>query len=149
MGFWLKGDDSAAKFDLRFIDTKNSDEDHPWRMGYTLDFTNTVLSNEWKYIKIPLSNFQEYGSWDNDTWFNPIGLFDWSSVDRFEIVNEHNALSNTNLWFDEISLFDPSITAVKEKEVFNNYELFQNYPNPFNASTIIKLYFTPRWSYKT
>ncbi len=28
----------------------------------TLDITNTVLSNEWKYIKIPLSNFQEYKS---------------------------------------------------------------------------------------
>jgi endoglucanase len=137
LGFWFKGDSDAAKFDLRFIDTKTSSEDHPWRMGYTIDNTNAALDNNWHYISIPLSSFQEYGSWDNETWFNPVGLFDWSSIDRLEIVNEHNVLSSTNLWFDEIRLFNPNITEVKGESIKHDYDLFQNYPNPFNASTII------------
>ena len=140
LGFWFKGDESSAKFELRFIDTKTSSEDHPWRRGYTLDFANAVFDSEWHHIKIPLSSFSEYGSWDNDTWYNPIGLFDWSSVDRFEIVDEHGKLSNVNLWFDEIRLYDESITDVRDEDIFTNYELSQNYPNPFNPSTIINVF---------
>jgi len=137
IGFWIKGGNSASKFDIRFIDTKKNIEDHPWRMGYTLDFTNTIFNNEWNYVSIPLSSFQEYGSWDNE-WFNPQGLFDWSEVDLFEIVDEYGTLVNTTLWFDDITVFDPSITNTQNKIINANFELFQNYPNPFNPATTIK-----------
>ncbi|MCW8850742.1 MAG: T9SS type A sorting domain-containing protein, partial [Melioribacteraceae bacterium] len=138
IGFWMKGDQGTSKFDIRFIDTKTDSDDHPWRMGYTLDFTNAVFDNQWHYVEIPLSSFSEYGSWD-DAWFNQVGLFDWSAVDRLELVNEHDKLMNTNLWFDELKIFDPSITDVNNEKVQlnNNYELKQNYPNPFNPKTRI------------
>ena len=147
IGFWMKGDKGTSKFDLRFVDTKTSSEDHPWRMSYTFDFTNAIFDNQWHYLQIPLSSFRESGSWD-DAWFDPIGEFDWSAVDILEIVNEHDALSNTNLCFDEIQIFDPSVTTVNDDKLhFNNdYKLTQNYPNPFNPSTIIN-YYLPQKSF--
>ena len=139
IGFWMKGDQGTSKFDLRFIDTKTGSEDHPWRMGYTFDFTNAVFDNQWHYVQVPLSSFTEFGSWDDDTYFNQIGLFDWSAVDKLEIVNEHDRLTDTNLWFDDIKIFDPSITEVNNSQLLlnSNYKLKQNYPNPFNPSTTI------------
>jgi hypothetical protein len=52
-----------------------------------------------------LNNFREHGSWDN-RWFNPQGLFDWTAVDRFEIVSEYHALKGIQFWFDDIRVVD-------------------------------------------
>lgn len=137
IGFWLKGNNPNSKFDIRFIDTKKSDDDRPWRMGYTIDKTKTTFNDQWQYIQIPLSSFNEFGSWDNNTLFDPIGLFNWKEVDRFEIVNEHGVLNNVTLHFDEIKIYDPVTTNVSNSIVSNKFQLFQNYPNPFNPSTTI------------
>ncbi len=66
-------------------------------------------------------------------------MFDWSAVDKLEFVNEHNKLTDTNLWFDDIKIFDPSITEVNNSQLLlnNSYELNQNFPNPFNPITTI------------
>ncbi len=124
--------------DIRFIDTKENESDHPWRMRYTLDANNVVFDGGWQHLQIPLENFTEHGSWDNDTWYVPEGKFDWAAIDRFEIVSEYGNMGSTELWFDDIKILNPNAATVADEDLRKiNFELLQNYPNPFNPSTTL------------
>jgi endoglucanase len=137
--FMIKGNIPFTSFDIRFIDSKTSSSDHPWRIGVKINQSKITLSNEWQNLQIPLNNFYEFGSWDNNTWYNPMGLFDWNDIDRFEIVTEDSSLIFSKLWFDEIKIFNPNISIVADNRMLpNSLELKQNYPNPFNPSTTIR-----------
>lgn len=139
IGFWFKGNNPNAEFQLRFVDTKENDQDRPWRMSYNIDFTTAVFNNEWNYVSIPLSQFFETGSWDNNNWYNPEGKFDWKLISSFEIVNEFDKLKNTKIFFDDIRIFNPdSSTNVEDEILADDFLLYQNYPNPFNPSTTIQ-----------
>jgi len=139
IGFWFKGNNPNAEFQLRFVDTKENEEDRPWRMSYDIDFSTTVFNNEWNYVSIPLNQFFETGSWDNNNWYNPEGKFDWKLISSFEIVNEFDKLKNTKIFFDDIRIFNPdSSTNVEDEILAVDFLLYQNYPNPFNPSTTIK-----------
>jgi endoglucanase len=139
IGFWFKGNNPNAEFQLRFVDTKENEEDRPWRMSYDIDFSTTVFNNEWNYVSIPLNQFFETGSWDNNNWYNPEGNFDWKLISSFEIVNEFDKLKNTKIFFDDIKIFNPdSSTNVEDEILADDFLLYQNYPNPFNPSTTIK-----------
>jgi endoglucanase len=106
--FWVRGDAPGARFDIRFLDTKAAaPQDHPWRMGVTIDQSLAVWDGQWNHVQIPLSSFRDRGSWDG-AWFNPRGLFDWSAVDRFEIVSEHHSFAGMQFWFDDIRITDPA-----------------------------------------
>ena len=135
---YIKGD-AAVPLDIRFIDTKENALDHPWRMRYTLNASNVSYNGTWQHINIPLKDFTEQGSWDNNTWYNPEGKFDWSKIDRFEIDSEYGDMGTAELWFDNIKIVNPKALFVKDndnKEM--TFKLTQNYPNPFNPSTTIK-----------
>jgi endoglucanase len=135
----IKGNIPYTSFDIRFIDSKTSASDHPWRMGVRINNSIITLTSEWQNLQIPLNNFYEFGSWDNNTWYNPMGLFDWKDIDRFEIVAEDSSLVFSKLWFDEIKIFNPNILIVAENQLLpTSFELKQNYPNPFNPSTMIQ-----------
>jgi endoglucanase len=137
ISFWVKSDNPNAKFDIRFVDTKENEEDHPWRMGRTIDQSIIAFDGTWRRLEVPLSDFQELGSWDN-AWYDPAGLFDWKAVETFEIVDEYGALSSTRIWFDEIKIFNPNAVSVNETDEVKFFKLYQNYPNPFNPSTTIR-----------
>lgn len=140
LDFWMKGNTSTS-IDLRFVDSKTSDTDHPWRMRTTINSSVVNFNNEWHHVRIPLANFVEHGAWDNNTWYSPQGLFDWTDVDKFEIVAEYGALSGVQLWFDEIKITQAGSTAVNEiRGTPSEYALLQNYPNPFNPSTTFELW---------
>lgn len=130
LDFYVKGDTPGTTFDIRFIDTKTIiPNDHPWRMGITLSDNNLVVwDNTWQHVHIPLRDFMELGAWD-DGWFNPIGAFDWSAVDRLEIVAEQAALEGTELWFDNIQLTDIDPTMVSTKERSRKFDVTL-FPNP-------------------
>ncbi len=139
--FWVRGDSPGAKFDIRFIDTKTGDpDDHPWRMRMTIDETMASWNEEWNHLQIPLKNFTEHGSWDNNAWFNPQGDFDWAAVEYFQIVAAHHHLQNIKFWFDNIRIVDPQVVNVQNegRTTRLTYELSQNYPNPFNSITSIR-----------
>ena len=139
LDMWIKGDNTNIKFDIRFVDTKLDSADHPWRMRYTIDKSIVNFNNQWQHLQIPLKNFYEHGSWDNGKWYDPQGLFDWSDVDRLEIVAEHQNMGTAKLWFDEIKISNPNILSVEENvKVPSEFRLEQNYPNPFNPTTTIK-----------
>ena len=94
--------------------------------------------NTWREIRIPLYDFSEQGSWDNNKWYNPIGKFDWTAIDKFEIVAESEPLFNKNFWFDDIKIYNPNLLSVITNKNIASINLEQNYPNPFNPITKIK-----------
>jgi endoglucanase len=138
LDFWVKGDTPNKKFDIRFIDTKKGQADHPWRMGKTIDGHYGDWNNEWQHIQIPLSELEEKGSWD-EAWYEPQGKFNWQKVKQFQIVAEHYDLQNIKFWFDNIKILHPDKTEVTgDSRRPLSYRLFQNYPNPYNDYTKIK-----------
>ncbi len=139
LDFWVRGDSPGASFDIRFVDTKTENpDDHPWRMRVTIDETFAEWDGEWHHLQIPLSEFQEHGSWDGG-WLNPRGDFDWTAVDRLEFVSEHHDFKGIQFWLDKIRIVDPQMVDVENsQEMPVAFELAQNYPNPFNPKTTIR-----------
>lgn len=133
--FWVRGNTTGAKFDVRFIDTKTSTpNDRPWRMNITIDETRAKWDNQWHQVRIPLQNFTEQGAWDNG-WYTPQGKFDWKAIDRMEIVSEHGALQNVKFWFDQIRVTNLSTTAVAEGMDHLKLKIF---PNPTRDFVILE-----------
>lgn len=133
----VRGNSPGARFDIRFIDSKTSDPaDHPWRMRVTVDNSLAPWDRYWHHLHIPLSSFTEQGSWDNNTWYNPEGKFDWKAVDRLEIVAEQEALTGKTFWFDNIHITNKDTAIVRESGLISRTEkLSENhgvvvYPNP-------------------
>lgn len=133
---------NAASFDIRFLDTKTEEAgDRPWRMNWRINTNDLNWDGNWQEVIIPLKQFTEMGSWDNNTWFNPQGDFDWKAVDIFQIVAENGPLTNTKLWFDNIRIQRLGVTTTIDDnadiEKPSGFVLNQNYPNPFNPTTTI------------
>ncbi len=133
----------GIKFDIRFMDTKTSAGDHPWRMGVTIDEIMTA-DRRWHHIYIPLSDFGEKGSWDNNTWYNAAGLFDWTAVDKLEISTEYLPAEGKQIWFDNIHITNRDTAFVRESAALG-VEEFPEFtkarlkitPNPMNDQTVI------------
>lgn len=137
--FFYRGNTDGVALDIRFVDTKTGIGDRPWRMRYILD--NQVIENnsKWEHLRIPLSEFSEHGSWDNGTWYNPEGKFDWADIDAFEIVAEQGDLTGAKIWFDNVIISNQDtaqiwqvnewsdiINHIREIEKYH----FSAYPNP-------------------
>lgn len=113
--FLVRGLVPGLKFDMRFIDSKTTDTtDHPWRMYYTIDETIAKWDGYWHQVHIPLKNFTEQGSWDDNQWFVPLGKFDWTAIDRFEISAEMTNLVGKKFWFDNIYISDMDTAAIND-----------------------------------
>ncbi|MBX2944854.1 MAG: cellulase family glycosylhydrolase [Cyclobacteriaceae bacterium] len=136
--FKIKSVSSSAKFDVRFLDTKTGPSDRPWRMGKTIDNTIVPFNGQWQEVRIPLKNLTEKGAWDN-VWYNPQGLFDWTDIDRFEIVPEHQPLNGITFCYDDIKIEGEEII----EEVIIGLERLslsslQIFPNPFAERVTIQ-----------
>jgi endoglucanase len=145
----VRGNVSGIKFDIRFLDTKTPDPlDHPWRMKVTLNDATPGWDKRWHHLHIPLTQFMEHGSWDNNTWYTPSGKFDWSAIDRLEIVSEYGPLEGKEIWFDNIFITDQDTATVVEGGTLgiNSIPASGNstglllMPNPMNGSTTITCY---------
>ncbi|MFQ3579707.1 MAG: cellulase family glycosylhydrolase [Bacteroidales bacterium] len=107
--------DVTTSFEVRFLDTKDSAQDRPWRIAHTINVNSKNGEAVWNHVNIPLRNFKEKGSWDDNTWFNPQGQFDWTKVQRFEIVAEFKDIPG-NLWFDNIHITNKDTAKVYQKD---------------------------------
>ena len=106
LDFYVRCDDTTAKFDIRFVDAKTNDpDDQPWSMGYPIDNSVATFNGTWNHIQIPLEDFIEYGSQDGT--YPPQGDFDWTAVELFEIVAQYGDLVGTDLYFDNITITKP------------------------------------------
>lgn len=119
---WIKGNKPGTKLDIRFIDSKIDDGvDRPWRMRYILDESTVIWNGQWQKISILLSAFTEHGSWDENNWYEPIGAFDWTDIDRFEIVNEYGTQNPIEFGFDLIQITSPPVKTLNtESANFSN-----------------------------
>lgn len=132
----LRSTSPDLAFDVRFVDTKTGPADRPWRMRKTISSAVVPWDGQWHSLSIPLSSFTEHGAWDNG-WYNPIGAFDWSAVDHFEIVSEQASLAGKEVYFDDLRIDALVPESVAEAAVPAEFALHQNYPNPFNPITTI------------
>jgi len=145
----VRGNTTGIKFDIRFLDSKTADPlDHPWRMRVTLDGAIPGWDKSWHHLHIPLSDFTEHGSWDNNTWYTPTGKFDWSAVDRMEIVSEYGSMDGKEVWFDNIMITDQDTATVVQggtlglntKLTTGELPSLDVLPNPMTESTTISCY---------
>ena len=133
----IKGTAGVVSLDLRFLDSKASASDHPWRCRVILNSSKVTWNNTWQTIQIPLKSFVESGSWDN-AWFNPAGLFDWSSIEKLEIIPEDQSLTGQTVFVDNIRITKKPTVSVEENELLpEKLQINSIYPNPFNPDTRI------------
>ena len=135
------------RFDIRFVDTKTDvPGDHPWRMKYTLDETTFPSDGRWHHLFLPLSEFEEGGAWD-DGWYDPEGKFDWTAIDRFEVVNEYDILHGDGaLFFDNIHVTNQDTAQVYVEPVFVRSEeqdggiatSVRVFPNPVKDRLVVE-----------
>jgi endoglucanase len=147
LDFMVRGNAPGIKFDVRFMDTKADATDHPWRIGYTIDETVAAWDNRWHHVHIDLNSFNERGSWDNGTWYNQEGKFDWTKIDRFEVSTEYTGTSGKVLWFDNIHITNLDTALVRESGVVGIGDIRETpfteltaSPNPFDLRTVISYY---------
>jgi endoglucanase len=144
----IRGNEPGTRIDIRFIDTKTTaPDDHPWRMGITLDENLVDWDSRWHHLHIPLNQLVEKGSWDN-AWYEPEGKYDWTSVDRFEIVAEHHDLQGIKLWFDNLMITDQDTAQIHETGIFEEptglpwieepHPSIIIYPNPVHESFFLE-----------
>ncbi len=106
--FMIKTDMPGLRFDMRFVDTDlGNGQDHPWRMVKTIDNGMVAMNGRWQVAEFALKDMLDAGSWHNNTWYNSEGKFDWTRIDRFEIVAEHHDIQGRNLWLDQIEIVNP------------------------------------------
>ncbi|MHC4173516.1 MAG: glycoside hydrolase family 5 protein [Planctomycetota bacterium] len=118
--FWVRCDSPDAEIVIRFMDTNTDDpDDHPWRIIYTIDHNIAVWDGRWNHLQIPLDQFYEQGSADNG-WFAPIGTFDWTATEHFEIVAEHSDLVGIHFYFDDIRVVEPD-PLIDPDKAYNPY----------------------------
>ena len=128
--FRIRGNTPGSRFDIRFIDTQtDAPDDHPWRMKYTIENKDALWDDEWHQVHIPLQNFSEGGSWDS-TWYNPVNDFDWTSVDRFEIVAEHMDMSGIVFSFDNLKVTNIPVSVNDNMINEKDETLVKIFPNP-------------------
>ena len=140
LDLFIRGNIAGMRFDIRFIDTKTSDiNDHPWRMAYTITESIASWDSKWHHVRIPLMDFAEQGSWDG-IWYNPQGDFDWSDVDKIEIVSEHMDFNEAKFWFDNIIINDVDTAQVQEEATFE--DVLGLY-NPSSNTPEVKIYPNP------
>jgi endoglucanase len=143
--FMVRGNMPGIKFDIRFVDTKTaSPDDHPWRMGTTIDESLALWDRKWHHVHIPLDQLEEKGSWDNNAWYNPAGKFDWTAVDKFEISTEYPVTTGKQIWFDNINITNLDTASVRQTGVVsvevNREQTILNLkvnPNPMRYSATI------------
>jgi endoglucanase len=112
LDLWTRCDFPGTRIDLIFKDTKTSDpDDHPWCKSFTLDSSVVKWDGQWHRLRIPFKNFVETGSWDNNQWFDPRGLFDWKAVDRLSIVADYHPLDGIEIFFDDIKISPPDVNV--------------------------------------
>jgi endoglucanase len=145
LDFLFRGTE-PLRFDIRFLDTDTGQDDHPWRMRYTVDESIVSYDRKWHHLHIPLSEFTEGGAWEGQ-YYPPEGKFDWTKIDQLQIIAEYGDMGNTTLWFDNLFVTNLDTAQVLDNSVFEDLVTSVDqdgldqriiiYPNPASSHIII------------
>jgi len=121
LDFWVRANaPKDTRIILKFMDTKTDDpNDHPWQSIYSIDGSRISWDGEWHQMQIPLDQFIDYGSWDNDRWYPSEGKFDWSAIGNFVIATEHQDQRNAEFFFDDIKILKTNLAPVVNRTIPN------------------------------
>ncbi len=119
LNFIIRGTDPSLSFDIRWVDSDTSETDLPWRMGVTINEAAAPFNRRWHSVHIPLENFSEQGAWDGE-WYEPEGKFDWTAVDRLDIVAERQDFGSAQLWFDNLHLTNQDTSRIFVTDTFED-----------------------------
>lgn len=151
LDLFVRGDVVGTQFQIRFLDTDTNDSnDRPWRMATNINTSNIPMDKRWHHLRVPLQSFTEQGAFENNTFYNPEGKFDWTAIDRLEIVAEFQALDDENIWFDNIMINNQDTARVLVTDVFEyddtptaleelSDESIKIYPNPLQENLYVEI----------
>jgi len=140
LSFLVRGTDPSLRFDIRWLDTDTGADDLPWRMGTTIGEDVASFDRFWHVVRIPLQRFVEQGAWEGE-WYEPEGKFDWSAVDRLEIVAERQDFGDAQLWFDNIQLTNQDTVQVLDPTAFT--QVITALPNDNLTEAMVRMYPNP------
>ncbi len=100
----LRCDRPGTHIGLRFLDSDTGPDDHPWRSGVALAADELPCDDAWHELHLPLAALPEQGAWEDGDWFEPVGDFDWSAIDRLEVVAENAPPAQAKVWIDHVRI---------------------------------------------
>ena len=103
----VKTDTPSLRFDVRFVDTDQGDNDRPWRMVKTIDRNLVPMDGQWHEVEFGLDDMIDAGTYHNGSWHGSANAFDWTRIDRMEIVADHHSMVGMNLWLDDVQIIAP------------------------------------------
>ena len=122
LDFWVKCNTPGTQIEIRFEDTDTGTTDHAWRKSVMLDNSVATFDGTWQHVEIPLSDFWEYGAWEDDSLYPPENKFDWTRINRFDFVAEYSHLHDIEFFFDHIQIVDSSVHTPYETPVIAEYK---------------------------
>ncbi len=137
LDFFVRSTIPGLSFDVRFIDSKLSESDRPWRMRYVVDEASANWNGEWQHLHLPLSSFSEHGAWDN-AWFEPIGAFDWTEINQFQIVAEYGAIHSLEIDHVQITDLDTAMVQITSNNEQEDLSRIKIGPNPVNDHLLVQ-----------
>jgi len=88
-----------------------------WENVYTLTPTQLICDGFWHRVSVPLSSFQDVGTWKGSTFY-PAGNFVWNAINRLRFMTDQNTeLQGATIYFDEIKII-PAAVATSATDYF-------------------------------
>lgn len=88
-----------------------------WENVYTLTPTQLICDGFWHRVSVPLSFFQDVGTWKGSTFY-PAGNFVWNAINRLRFMtDQNNELQGATIYFDEIKII-PAAVATSATDYF-------------------------------
>ena len=78
--FEIRHKEPNFKMSIYFTDSEKNGL--PWRAGFFPTVKDVPADGQWHKVKIPLSQFNDFGAWDNynQKWYSSQGKFIWTDV---------------------------------------------------------------------
>jgi endoglucanase len=102
LSLWMRASKPFV-IQARFVDGSGSGG-LPWRIVTQISDRNVPADGQWHHVVVPFSSLAVTGAWDGNWHQGQPDSFDWSRVERFELVAENNDLAGVTLNVDDVEV---------------------------------------------